>query len=118
MPSAPECDAQGTLQSARSINLRRQRDMTVLRLFEFPIHREIVHQVLPAIAVANVADGAPREIRLAPEQHADVFALPLEELPATQSAPPRRVVLARAFQVWGEQRAYRRSLPRSFGFRI
>ncbi len=99
-----ERNAEGEFHPPRQINLSRQRDVAVLSLFKFPVHFEIVHQVLPAIAVANVADGAPREIGLAAEHHADLFTLRFKELPVAQSAPLGAVVIASAFHVRREQR--------------
>ena len=100
---APEADAQRELHGVRQIDLPGQSDVAVPGLSEFPIHLEIVHQVLPAVAESDVTDGALREIGRAAERHIDVLPLRVEKLPAIQSAPPSRVVFARALQVRCEQ---------------
>src|SRR5471032_886476 len=64
---APEAHAQSELHSAGQINFPGQGDVTIRGLFKFPIHFEVVHQVLPAVAESDVADRSLREIGCATE---------------------------------------------------
>src|SRR5258705_8431180 len=60
-PSARNGDREFTV--AREIDFARERNVAVLGAAELPVHFEIVYQVLPTIAGANVADRAASESR-------------------------------------------------------
>src|SRR5215831_2394567 len=89
--------------SVRQIHFRGQRDVAVLGSREFPVHLEMVHQVLPAIAEADVADRSPGETAAACHEQMDVLPLRMEQFVVAELRVPSGVTGAEASQVWREQ---------------
>src|SRR6185503_16230378 len=65
--------------TAVQFDFSRECDVASLGGAELPIHLEIVHQILPAITGANVANRAPAESRAARKGDVNVFALSEDE---------------------------------------
>src|SRR4029453_10543920 len=59
----------------RQIDFAGQRDIPVRSCSKLPVHLEIVHQILPAIAEADVTDRAPGEPTAACHEQMNAVAL-------------------------------------------
>src|SRR5207249_11356017 len=79
---------------------RGQRDIAVLGCLKFPIHFEVVHQVLPTIAEADVADRSPRETAAARHEQVSVLPLRVKEFVIADLRTPSGVAGTTAGQVW------------------
>ena len=65
--------------AVRQIDFAGQRDVAVLSGLKFPVHFEIVHQVLPTVAETDVTDRSPRETAAACHEQVHVLALGVEQ---------------------------------------
>ena len=59
--TSTKCNRDREFTVVRQIDFAGQGDIPVRSCSELPIHFEVVHQILPTIAEADVADRAPGE---------------------------------------------------------
>src|SRR4029077_1906087 len=89
--AAAKCNGDGEFAAAWKIYFASQRDVALLGGAEFPIHFEIVHHVLPAIAEADIANRSARETRAACDDQVNVFALRVHDFDSADFRTPRGV---------------------------
>src|SRR5579862_6853183 len=78
--AAPAGDSNGKLAVIRLINFSSQGDVAVFRPAKFPIHPEIILQILPAIAGANVTHRAATKSATGRHDHVHSAALGMEQI--------------------------------------
>ena len=86
------------------IDFAGQRDIAVLGFAKLPVHFEIVHQILPAVAGADIADRPARETGAACHNQVNVFALSVDEFDTADFGTPPGVAGAVARDVRSQQR--------------
>jgi hypothetical protein len=69
-----------------------------------PIHFEVIHQILPTIAEADVADRTPGETATACHKQMNVLALCVHQFVITELSARPRVTGAKTAQVRRQQR--------------
>ena len=72
--------------------------------WKFPIHFEIIHQILPTIAGADKADGPPRKPAAASHDQMNIFALGMKQFVAADFRTPTGVARAMARDVRSQER--------------
>src|ERR1051326_780343 len=86
------CDCK--LIAALKIDFPRQRDVATLRGMEFPVHFEMIHQILPSIAGTDKSDGSPQKPSAASHDEMNIFALGMEQSVAADFGTPAGVTRA------------------------
>jgi hypothetical protein len=92
------------LASLREIDFACSCDVAVLGCLKLPVHFEIVHQVLPTIAKADITDGPARETGTARHDEVNVFALSVDEFDSADFGTPSGIARATSGYVRSEQR--------------
>jgi hypothetical protein len=77
--AASERDGDCEFTTFRQIDLRGQRDVTVPGCLKFPVHFKVVHQVMPAVAKADIADRPAREVSAACHDEVNPVALRVDQ---------------------------------------
>ena len=90
--------------AALGIDFARQRDVAMPGGAEFPVHLEIVHQILPAVAGADIPNGSPRKPCAASHDQMHTLALGMEQVVAADFRTPTGVARALARNVRSQQR--------------
>ena len=83
----------------REIDLAGQCDVALLGCLKFPVHFEVMHQVLPAVAKADIAHGSAREISAACHDKVNTVALRVDQFAVADFRTPSGVAGANATQV-------------------
>ena len=86
------------------IDLARQRDVAMPGGAEFPVHLEVVHQILPTVAGPDIPNGSPRKPFAATHDQMHPLALGVEQVVAADFRTPTGVARALARDVRGQQR--------------
>src|SRR5258708_2504714 len=79
LAAASTCDCDCEFSTAWQTDFAGQSDVAPLGLMKFPIHLKIVHQILPAVAGADVAYGPAREIGAAGHDQMDSLAMSVDD---------------------------------------
>src|SRR5205823_4765415 len=74
--------------AAGEIDFSSQRDVASLGGAELPVHFEIAHQILPAIAGPNVTDGPASKFGAAGNNQVNVFALRVDQFAGADFRTP------------------------------
>ena len=90
--------------STLKINFAGQRNVSIFRARKFPIHFEIVDQVLPPVALADVTNGAPGKAAAAADHQVHARALGLHQFVAGDFKTPPGVAGPVAGNVRRQQR--------------
>src|SRR6266498_715150 len=101
--AAAKCDSQREFTGAWKIDFPGQRDVAVLGCLKLPVHFEIVHKVLPAVAETDVADRATREAGAACHDQVNVLALSADEFDTAHFSTPPGIAGAEAVDVRSQQ---------------
>src|SRR5215470_11894353 len=83
-------ESQGQCElSVADVNFSHYGDIAVFSAVEFPIHFEVVVQILPAVAGADKAAGTSSKSAIAPDRHVSIV------LPCQQNLAPGNLHLSR-----------------------
>ena len=86
------------------IDFPGQRNVAVLRGRKFPVHFEIIHQILPTVARPDIANRPPQKSAAASHDQMQIFALGMKQFVAADFGTPTRVARAVAREVWSQER--------------
>ena len=101
---SPKRNGDRKLVPALKINFARQRNVAVAGFAEFPVHLEIIHQIPPAVAGADIPDGSPRKPPAASHDQMHILAPGMEQAVAADFRTPAGVARPMTPQVRSQQR--------------
>ncbi len=74
----PKSDAEGEFEIFAEVDFAGQGDVSVVRAMKLPLHIQVAHEVLPSVALPDIADRAPNEVGRATETQVNVLAMGVE----------------------------------------
>ncbi len=101
--AASTCDSDCELTAAWEIDFAGQSDVASLGFMKFPIHLKIAHQVVPAVAGADIADRPARKIRSRGHYQMNGLPLGVEEFGGTNLRTRTGITRAVAGDMRGQQ---------------
>src|SRR6185437_6962827 len=81
------------------IDFSSESNVTVLGGRKFPVHFEIIHQVMPTVARTNIADRPPQKSAAASHYQMQIFALGMKQFVAADFGGPSGIARAVAREV-------------------
>src|ERR1700724_96079 len=102
--AVPQSNCDCEFISALKIDFTGKRNISILSGAEFPVHLEIIHQVLPTVTRADIADRTPRKTSIAADYEVKAASLRAKQFVRADFTTPSGITRAIPRNVRRQQR--------------